>query len=91
MSFSATAREVTTTAEAPSLMPGALPAVTVPPSLKAGRSFASVSIVVSRRGHSSASKVTVAPFLPGMTTGTISSLNLPASIAAIALRWLSTA
>ena len=41
------------TADAPSLMPGALPAVTVPPSRNAGRSFASASADVSARGCSS--------------------------------------
>ena len=46
-------------------MPGALPAVTVPPSgWKAGFSFASASSVESERGPSSAPTI-VSPFLPG--------------------------
>src|SRR6516225_6392963 len=46
--------EVTISAAAPSLVPGALPAVTVPPGLKAGLSLAKASRVVSARGDSSA-------------------------------------
>ena len=42
-----------TSAAAPSLMPLELPAVTVPPARKAGRSFASSSAVESGRGCSS--------------------------------------
>ena len=41
---------IRTTAEAPSLIPEELPAVTVPPSLNAGRNFAKVSTVVPWRG-----------------------------------------
>ena len=67
-------------------MPGALPAVTVPPSgWNAGFSFSSASSVESERGPSSAATM-VSPFLPGTVTGTISSSNRPASCAAIA-RW----
>ena len=44
--FSASAAVISTTAAAPSLMPEALPAVTVPFLSKAGRSFASTSTVV---------------------------------------------
>ena len=69
--------EVTTSAAAPSFTPGALPAVTVPPSLKAGLSFASASSDVSSRGPSSTAKATASPFFWGMGTGRISSLNLP--------------
>jgi hypothetical protein len=79
---------VTTTAAAPSLVCDELPAVTVPRTWNAGFSFASASSDVSRRGPSSVSKVMV---WFGTTSGTISSLNRPASIAAIALRWLSSA
>jgi hypothetical protein len=65
-------------------MPGALPAVTVPPSgWKAGLSFASASALVSARGASSLS-IVVGPYLPGTVTGTISSSNAPDSWAAIA-------
>jgi hypothetical protein len=79
--------DVTTTADAPSFTPGALPAVTVPLSfLKAGFSFASASSEVSSRTVSSVSKTTGAPFFCGTSTGTISSLKLPALIAAAALR-----
>ncbi len=46
----------TTRAAAPSLTPGALPAVTVPPSLNAGLSRARISTVVPGRMDSSASK-----------------------------------
>ncbi len=62
--FSASSDAITSAA-APSVMPGALPAVTVPPSgWKAGRSLASASSVESARGPSSA-EMTVSPFLPG--------------------------
>ena len=87
----AKASEVTTSALAPSFKPGALPAVTVPPSLRnAGFSLASVSAVVSRRGDFIGLHVVGPPF-PGTCTGRISALNLPASIAAMAFRWLSYA
>ena len=75
-----------TSAAAPSVMPGALPAVTVPPSgWKAGFSLASASRLESARGPSS-TLTTVGPFLPGTVTGTISSSKRPASCAAMA-RW----
>ena len=81
-------RDVTTTALAPSLSAEALPAVTTPPSLKNGLSFAIDSRLASRRGHSSVSTTTGSPLRCGMTTGTISSLKRPLSMAATALRWL---
>jgi hypothetical protein len=85
----AKASELTTSALAPSLRPGALPAVTVPPSFRnTGLSRASDSALVSLRGASSAAK-DVGPPLPGTCTARISSLNFPASAAATALRWLS--
>ncbi|MNY44539.1 hypothetical protein D3C86_1795740 [compost metagenome] len=59
-------------AAAPSLMPEALPAVTVLPSPLTGLSLARASGVVSGRGCSSLA-TTVSPFLPLITTGTISS------------------
>ena len=72
---------------APSLRVEALPAVTVPPSRKTGRSFAIFSSEASGRGPSSASTVTVSrPF--GASIGTISSANSPASAAATARWWL---
>ena len=75
---------VTSTMAAPSLMPEALPAVTVPSLAKAGRSLASASSVVPWRGCSSASTVT-GPLRVSIVTGTISSLNRPAFCAASAL------
>jgi hypothetical protein len=87
----AVSAEVTTRAAAPSLTPGALPAVTVPPSRKAGLSRASASSDVSSRGDSSTANITGSPFFDGIGTGRISSLNLPALMAAMALRWLSRA
>ena len=92
------ASETTSTAAAPSVICEALPAVTVPPSLKAGLSWASPSAVVSRRIPSSAVKRSVRrcslPFTRptvSTSTGTSSSWNLPASWAAAARRWLSAA
>src|SRR4051794_39334392 len=78
---SAKARLATTIAAAPLLRPGALPAVIVPVSRKAGRSLVSTSTVVSGRGASSVAKASM-PFLPLMSTLTISSANLPAFCAA---------
>jgi hypothetical protein len=87
----AKASDVTTSALAPSLRPGAFPAVTVPPSfLKAGLSRASDSALVSFRGASSA-EIVVGPPFPCTGTGSVSALNLPASIAAIAFWWLAKA
>ena len=71
-------------------MPEALPAVTVPALSKAGRSLARLSSVAPSRMYSS-SETTVSPFLPLMVTGTISSLNLPAFLAASALFCEATA
>ncbi len=58
---SAFCRDMTTTAAPPSLMPEALPAVTVPSPLNAGRSPSSFSTVVSGRGCSSLSTTTGGP------------------------------
>ena len=79
---------ITTTAAAPSLIPDALPAVTNPPSFPEQHfSFESDSAVVPARGPSSVTKSTMSFFtLTG--TGTISSLNLPAAIAASHFCWL---
>ena len=71
----AQASEQTTTQEAPSFTPGALPAVVVPSGSKTGRRAASLSGVVSRRMPSSA---VTSP------TGTISSSKRPASCASAA-------
>ena len=76
---------VRTSAAAPSLMPLALPGVTCPSSLKAGRSVPSPSKVMSRRGCSS---VAITSRLRPLTTssGTICSAKRPSSIARSA-RW----
>ena len=90
---------ITTTAAAPSLICDELPAVTVPLTWNAGRSFASASTDVSRRGPSSA-EITTSVVAIGLeaegvsrvdVTGTISSVKRPASCAARARRWLSSA
>ncbi len=86
-SFSAAAAEATTSAAAPSLMPEALPAVTVPSFLKAGLSLASLSSEVWR-GCSSVSNSTGSPLRCGTSTATISSLKRPAAMAASARCWL---
>ncbi len=79
--------EATTIAPAPSLTPGALPAVWVPSLVKMGGSLASASSEASRRGASSCS-TTVSPFLPLMVTGTISSSRRPSSTASKKASWL---
>ena len=89
-SLSARSARATTRAAAPSLIPLALPAVTVPSALKAGLRRANDSAVVPGRGCSSVS-TRVVPFFPATSTGTISSSKAPASIAAAARRWLSAA
>ena len=81
---------ISTTAAAPSLMPEALPAVTVPSLAKAGRSLPTASRVVPWRGYSSAS-TTTSPLRDLTVTGAISSLNLPPFWAASALFWEATA
>src|SRR5690606_26348049 len=90
--------DMTTTHAAPSLVWDELPAVTVPPCLKAGLSCARASMEVSRRIPSSWVKVTVSltarrpsKRTRSTVTGTISSWNLPASVAAAARRWLAGA
>ena len=79
-----------TSAADPSLRPEALPAVVTPPS-KIGFNLAIFSSFVLRLGNSSVSKTTGAFLRCGIVTGTISSLNRPASIALIARRWLCRA
>ena len=103
VSPSCAARSAATTmaAAAPSLICDELPAVTVPPARKAGRSPASAAADVSRRGPSSTSRVVSvtcgAPLPPPAPstlrtgTGTVSSAKRPASIAATARSWLRSA
>ena len=88
---SAFSLDMTTTAAAPSFRLEELPAVTVPPFTKHGFKRSSFSMVWLALGPSSVSKTVMFPFLSFNSTGRISSLNLPASMAAAALRWLSRA
>ena len=74
---SAFSRLIRTNAAAPSLIPEAFPAVTVPSFLNAGFNFANLSAVTPERGNSSLSNMIGSPLRCGMTTGTISALNLP--------------
>ena len=60
-------------AAAPSLSPEALPAVTLPSFLKAGRKLESVSKVVLARENSSLSNTNASPLFWGMEIGKISS------------------
>ena len=76
--------DITTSAAAPSLIPEAFPAVTVPSFLKAALRPPSFSAVVSALGYSSVSK-TISPFLLLIVTGTISCLKAPAAMAFTAL------
>jgi hypothetical protein len=92
---------MTSTAAAPSLSGQELPAVTVPPSLKAAFSPARTSMVVPGRGPSSlvivpASTSTWLPSLSasvaaGVSTGTISLSKWPESRASTARFWDTTA
>src|SRR5439155_1037738 len=68
--------DATITAAPPSLSFEAFPAVTVPPGLKDGCSFASASRLVSR-GVSSLRTTLTTPFRPATSTGTISASNAP--------------
>src|ERR1051326_4861786 len=81
---------MSTTAAAPSLIPEAFPAVTVPSLSKAGLSLETASNVVPWRGDFSAS-TTKSPLRVLMVTGTISSLKRPLFWAASALFWEATA
>ena len=91
-SSAARSSAMTTVAAAPSLTPGALPAVTVPPFfLKAGRNRASASAVVSGRTASSYSSRIGSPRRCGISTGRISSLKKHSRIAVAAFRWLPAA
>src|SRR6059058_3654080 len=82
--LSASVAVISTIAAAPSLMPDALPAVTVPFLSKAGRSFDRTSTVVPCFGCSSVSTM-ASPRRVVTLTGTISSLKRPAFCAASAL------
>ena len=66
-------------AAAPSFIPDAFPAVTVPSFLKAGRSFPNPSIEEVGLINSSVSKIFGSPFFCGISTFTISSASLPLS------------
>ncbi len=77
---------IRTRAAAPSLMPEALPAVTVPSLSKAGRSLARLSAVTPALGCSSL-LTTTSPLRVLMVTGTISSWKRSAFCAASALFW----
>lgn len=70
---------MTSTAAAASFIPEAFPAETLPSFLKAGRSLPSFSAVVPARMCSSCKKRFGSPFLCGISTGTISSSNDPAT------------
>ena len=74
--------DIIRTAAAPSFSELLLPAVQTPPST--GRSRASFSMVVSGLGFSSRSKTIGSPRVCGTATGTISSSNFPAAMAAAA-------
>jgi hypothetical protein len=84
--FSTAAAEASSRAAAPSLTPLALPAVTVPPSRTKGLSLASASAVVSARGCSSTSKVTVS-LRPFTVTGVICAASTPSCCARAARCW----
>ena len=90
-SRSARSAPISTTAAAPSLRPDALPAVTVPSFLNAGRIATITSADGRVRGYSSVSKTNGRPFFCAISSGTISSVKCPASTAASARRTLSDA
>src|SRR5664280_372300 len=83
-SSSALARDITTTAQAPSEIWEAEPAVMVPSAAKAGRSLPSDSAVVPGRTPSSSVTSNGSPLRCGIGTGTISSSNRPSFMAAAA-------
>ena len=86
----ATDARVSTIMQAPSLMPDALPAVTLPSASNTGRIPASFSSVRPARGCSSTS-TTTSPRRPLIVTGVISSATAPEASASWARRWLSSA
>ena len=71
-------------AAAPSFKPEALPAVTVPSFLNAGRSFDKTSVVVLGFINSSSANKIESPFFFGIDTADISFANRPRSLAAVA-------
>ena len=71
------ASEAISTAAAPSLMPDAFPAVTVPSAVTTGFSFAKASKVVDARGCSSVSTTIGSPLRCGIFTGMISCVKKP--------------
>ncbi len=88
--FFAASSLVTTSALAPSLSWDEFPAVRIPSGANAGLNFDSFSMVVSARMHSSSANASLRPSR-STSTGTISSLNLPALWAFAAFMWLSYA
>ena len=80
-----------TTAEAPSLVPGAFPAVTVLSGVKMGGSLERASRVVSGRGASSLATTVFCPFFPGTSTGKRSSSKAPLASPAAQRCWLRRA
>ena len=83
---------MTTSAEAPSFTPGALPAVTVPSFLNAGFSRPSASAVVSARIGSSRSTIDRRrPSAAESRSAGSRRVNRPASVAAAAFWWLRAA
>jgi uncharacterized protein (DUF885 family) len=88
--YAAALAEATIMLDAPSVTPEEFPAWTLPLFLKTGGNFAIDSVVASKRGCSSRSKMT-SPFLPATVTGAISALNQPSSHAFFARACDSTA
>ena len=86
-SSSALALLITTTAQAPSEICEAEPAVIVPSLENAGRSLARLSAVVSPRTPSSWDTTTGSPLRCGISTGTTSSSNRPFFHASAARWW----
>ena len=76
-------------AAAPSLIPEALPAVTVPSAFTTGLSLFKPSKVVEARGCSSVSTITGSPLRCGITTGMISWAKKPLACATAVRCWLS--
>src|SRR4051794_26327319 len=82
---------MTTTAQAPSEICEAVPAVIVPSLAKAGLSLDRLSTVVSGRMPSSSRNSIGSPLRCGMKTGVISSSKIPFLAARAAFWWLSAA
>ena len=78
-------------AQAPSLTPDALPAVTEPPSRNGAGSLASASSVVPPRICSSSATTTGSPLRCGIVTGAISSAKMPSAWDFAARCWLRKA